>query len=49
MRIVLIKVAARITESVRRMVFHLPTKYAFKDEFLRAACAMGAAVPSTAT
>ncbi len=49
LRVVLIKVAARITESVRRMVFHLPTKYAFQDEFLRAACAMGAVGPSTAT
>ena len=49
LRVMLIKVAARVTESVRRLVFHLPTAYAFKDEFLSAALAMGAVEPISAT
>ena len=49
LRIVLIKAGARVTQSARRIVFHLPKSYAFKDEWLLAARALGAAYPSAAT
>ena len=45
LRTTLMKVSARITESVRRIVFHLPTSYAFTDLWRLAAHALGAARP----
>lgn len=50
LRTALVKVSARVTESVRRIVFHLPTGYVFEKLWRRAACALGArrAPPLTA-
>ncbi len=48
LRIVLIKAAARVKQSVRRIVIHLPDTYAFKAEWLVAARALGAVLPSAA-
>ena len=48
LRIVLIKAAARVKQSVRRIVIHLPDTYAFKAEWLVAARALGATLPSAA-
>jgi hypothetical protein len=45
LRVTLLKVSARVTESVRRIVFHLPTSYAFKTLWRRAAHALGASRP----
>ena len=45
LRTVLINVAARVAQSVRRIVFHLPARYAFTQEWIRAARALGATVP----
>ena len=45
LRTALVKVSARVTESVRRIVFHLPTSYAFEKLWCRAACALGAKRP----
>ena len=42
LRLVLLKVAARVEETVRRIVFHLPTSYPWVDDFRRAAKAAGA-------
>jgi hypothetical protein len=42
LRTALLKVSARVVESVRRIVFHLPMSYAFTDDFARAAIALGA-------
>lgn len=49
LRTVLIKAAARVAESVRRIVFHLPAGYAFHAEWLTAARAFGARTPQPAT
>jgi hypothetical protein len=45
LRVTLLKVSARVTESVRRIVFHIPTSYAFKTLWRRAAHALGASRP----
>ena len=45
LRTLLLKVSARVTESARRIVFHLPTSYAFKKLWRRAAHALGASRP----
>lgn len=45
LRTVLLKVGARVVESVRRVVFHLPTRYAFRELWIRSACALGALRP----
>jgi len=45
LRTTLIKVSARVTESVRRIIFHLPTSYAFERLWRRAAHALGASRP----
>ncbi len=45
LRTTLLKVSARVTESVRRIVFHLPTSYAFEMLWRRAAHALGASRP----
>ena len=42
LRVALLKVSARVVESVRRIVFHLPLSYAFTEDFARAACTLGA-------
>jgi hypothetical protein len=42
LRTVLLKVSARVVESVRRIVFHLPTGYGFQELWSRAARALGA-------
>jgi len=42
MRLRLVKIGARVTESVRRIVLHLPAAHPWKDLFLRAARAVGA-------
>jgi len=42
LRTTLLKVSARVVESVRRIVFRLPRAYAFAEDFARAACALGA-------
>lgn len=42
LRTMLVKVAARVTESVRRIVFHLPTTFPFTREWERAGLAVGA-------
>jgi hypothetical protein len=39
----LLKLGARIERSVRRIVVHLPTTFAYRDEWRRIACALGAA------
>ena len=49
LRMTLLKVSARVTESVRRIVFRLPTSYAFAEEFDRAARAFGARRPHPVT
>ena len=45
LRSTLLKVSARVTESVRRIVFHLPTSYPFAKLWRRAAHALGASRP----
>lgn len=45
LRTTLLKVSARVTESVRRIIFHLPTSYAFETLWRRAAHALGASRP----
>lgn len=45
LRTTLLKVSARVTESVRRIVFHLPTSYAFEKLWRHAARALGASAP----
>ena len=45
LRTVLLKVSARVVESVRRVVFHLPTSYPFEVLWRRAAHALGASRP----
>jgi hypothetical protein len=45
LRTTLLKVSARVTESIRRIVFHLPTSYAFEKLWRRAAHALGASRP----
>jgi len=42
LRATLVKGSARVVESVRRIVFHLPTSYAFEQLWRRAAHALGA-------
>lgn len=42
LRLRLLKIGARVTESVRRIVLHLPVAHAWKDLFRRAALAVGA-------
>ena len=49
LRTLLLKVSARVTESVRRVVFHLPVSYPFADLWARAARALGATRPAPAT
>ena len=49
LRTVLIKAAARVAESVRRIVFHLPAGYAFEAEWKTAARALGGRTPRPAT
>ncbi len=44
LRDMLIKVAVRVTESVRRIVCHMPTHHAWRDLWRRAALACGAAL-----
>jgi hypothetical protein len=44
LRDMLVKVAARVTESVRRIVCHMPTHHAWRDLWQRAALACGAAL-----
>ena len=44
LRIRLIKVAARVVESVRRVKFSLPTQYPWIDDWLDAASAAGGVV-----
>ncbi len=46
LRTTLLKVSARVTESVRRIAFHLPTSYAFDKLWRCAARALGATQPS---
>ena len=43
LRYMLVKVAVRVTESVRRIVCHMPTNHAWRDLWRRAALACGAA------
>ena len=45
LRVTLLKVGARVVESVRRVVFHLPARYPFAALWRRAACALGATRP----
>jgi len=45
LRTVLLKISARVVESVRRVVFHLPTRFGFREEWIRAASALGAVRP----
>ncbi|MFQ5473576.1 MAG: IS1380 family transposase [Dehalococcoidia bacterium] len=45
LRTMLLKVSARVVESTRRIVFHLPTSYAFEKLWRRAAHALGASRP----
>ena len=45
LRTTLLKVSARVVESVRRIVFHLPAGYAFENLWRRAAFALGASGP----
>ena len=49
LRTALLKVGARVVESVRRIVFHLPRNYPFTEDFARAARALGARsrIPAT--
>jgi len=49
LRTMLLKVSARITESVRRVVLHLPVSFAFADEFRGAALQLGAGRLALAT
>jgi hypothetical protein len=42
LRLRLVKIGARVTESVRRIVLHLPVAHPWKDLFRRAALAVGA-------
>ena len=49
LRTALLKVSARVVESVRRIVFHLPLSYAFTEDFARAACTLGARRRQAAT
>lgn len=42
LRLRLVKIGARVVESVRRIVLHLPAGHAWKDLFRRAALAVGA-------
>ena len=49
LRTVLIKAAARVAESVRRIVFHLPAGYALEAEWKTAARALGGRTPRPAT
>jgi hypothetical protein len=44
LRDMLVKVAVRVTESVRRIVCHMPTHHAWRDLWRRAALACGAAL-----
>ena len=48
LRTVLLKVSARVTESVRRVVFHLPVSYPFAELWAKAARAVGATRPAPA-
>lgn len=40
--VTLVKVSARIVESTRRVIFHLPRHFAFRDDWMVAARALGA-------
>lgn len=44
LRVMLIKVAVRVTESARRIVCHMPAHHAWRDLWRRAALACGAAI-----